>query len=97
MIPVATVGICGPNDALVIAPTWDYNERQKTVIVECTFDKSKGIWRPMRLREDKRAPNSVSTAFATLEMIAASIDQDELVHLLASEDLERGDESGMSM
>ena len=61
---------------------WEYDQKRKHAIIECTFDKLNGFWRPLRLRTDKVSPNSISTAFATLETVAANMDMYELTDLL---------------
>jgi mRNA (guanine-N7-)-methyltransferase len=80
LITLASIGIIDETDAFVIAPVMPIlDERKKHMIVECTFDKTRGFWRPFRLRTDKVVPNSVSTAWATLEVASASMTINELV------------------
>jgi hypothetical protein len=54
------------------------------VVIECVFDLQKGVWRPFRLRQDKLNPNSVDTAWSTLQSIAAPV---TVVDLLSMKDL----------
>lgn len=80
LVTLASIGIVDETDAFVIAPAMSIlDEKKKHMIIECTFDKSRGIWRPFRLRTDKVVPNSVSTAWATLEVASASMSISELV------------------
>ena len=82
VLKVANICLCDVRDAAVVLPVWNYDQKKKYAIVECTFDKAHGFWRPLRLRNDKISPNSISTAFSTLETIAASMNKQELVELL---------------
>ena len=85
MITLATIGIVDEADAYVISPVWSIeDEKKKNIIIECTFDKDSGLWRPFRLRTDKASPNSVQTAWTTLEVASASMNVSELVEKISS-------------
>ncbi len=91
MLKVANICLCDAKDATVLLSVWEFDQKKKYTIVECIFDKAHGFWRPLRLRTDKISPNSVNTAFSTLETVAASMDKQELIELLdGTLKLERG-------
>ena len=45
----------------------------RSVILECIFLSSEGIWRALKYRTDKNVPNSIRTAFSTLEAVAEGL------------------------
>ena len=48
-------------------------QSRNNVILECIFDASLGSWRAIKERADKNVPNSVRTAFSTLEAVAEGL------------------------
>jgi mRNA (guanine-N7-)-methyltransferase len=50
-----------------------------SVILECLFVPEEGAWRAVKHRDDKNVPNSLRTAFSTLEAVAEGLTLDELV------------------
>ena len=98
VVPLCKFGIRSESDAFIVAPILDIlDDKTKIVIVECTYDKARGLWRPLRLRTDKLTPNSVQTAWATIEAIASSVLPSELIELIRqSHGQERTEENTLS-
>lgn len=51
----------------------------RSVVLECLFQPEEGLWRALKHRGDKNVPNSVRTAFSTLEAIAEGLTLSYLV------------------
>ena len=48
------------------------------LVVECAFARSAGAWRIVRPRADKPKPNSVRSAWSTLEAVAEQLTLDQV-------------------
>ena len=54
-----------------------------SLIVECAFSPADSLWTIRRVRDRKRRPNFVTTAWATLESVAEALTAEELIARLA--------------
>ena len=87
LMTLSLIGLTKSEDMTALKSIWeisqpDQQQQQQQVIVECVYEPAFGIWRPIRLRRDKHVPNSVQTAWSTLEAITASISIDILLNTL---------------